>query len=312
MDNEHLCLANTENVSFLPFHSLVAAAAPLRSWEDRRTLAIWNADAGCYDSEVGWPAATNASVTRVVCLPARCGSEATCEALGMSGDCVMVEQLQHALEEPSALEAASASLRGSVEQAARAANTSSLICTQLADEQNTTAATVLQAQRAVWRWSAGSARSAGQAAAQQLAQHVASQLQSVRGERLPVLSRLMEGNAALSTWSGLQSLIDSKRSVLNTLIGCAANTSACNASGTSEQLAAQTFLQEAHSLLSQLPLDGELGSGRLELLQLELELVAQVASATLWLYYAIAATRMHTAIDGHWQVRAASTCPHSH
>ena len=198
------------------------------------------------------------------------------------------------------------------EQAARAANTSSLICTQLAAEQNTTAATVLQAQRAVWRWSAGSARSAGQAVAQQLAQHVASQLQSVRGERLPVLSRLMEGNAALSTWSGLQSLIDSKRSVLNTLIGCAANTSACNASGTSEQLAAQTFLQEAHSLLSQLPLDDELGSGRLELLQLELELVAQVASATLWLYYVIAATRMHTAIDGHWQVRAASTCPHSH
>ena len=44
----------------------------------------------------------------------------------------------------------------------------------------------------------------------------------------------------------------------------------------------------------------------------ELELVAQVASATLWLYYVIAATRMHTAIDGHWQVRAASTCPHSH
>lgn len=310
VDDEHLCLANTENVSFAPFHSLAAAAGPLRSWADRRALALWNPEAGCFDRELGWPAATNASAARVVCLPVRCGSELICEALGMNGECAAAEQLQHALQEPSALEAAGATLRGSVEQATLAANASSLACAQLqAVEQETSAAFLLQAQRVVWRRSAGSAHAAGEAAAQQLARHVANQLQSARDEQLPILVSLIEADVALATWSGWQALTDSKRTLLDTVLECAANTTVCNTSSTSVQLAVQTFLQQAHSLLGQLELDGALGSERLGLLQLEVELVAQVTSAALWLYYLVAATSIHTALDGRWQARSALPRP---
>ena len=192
VDGAYLCVANIESASQPPLHRLQATAARLLSWEDRSLAAIYNPEAGCYDSSRGWslaPAdATDHSVP-AACLAVACGSSALCESYGLSSDCSVLDPLNDLLNSTSTAASDLSIVALAAREAALTANATSIASSGLAASPAKLERLNLQAEYDVSIAQHQRSTAAWRAAAQRLLS--TDTLASLRSERLDSLQAMI-------------------------------------------------------------------------------------------------------------------------
>ena len=306
--NQWLCVANSESSASYPtVHAIRATAAPLYAWEDRRLVALWNSQARCYDTALGWKlaqvdatlSASNASATSSIhaaCATFKCGTSAICERAGLSSNCSTLDPLNAAFDAASSTSMDMTTVSGSLRAAADAANSTSharavltaiFLPTERIKWHSIVDVHAIEHQRisATWRG----------AAERLLVSSVCKQLESLRSHRLSMLQMLTATDVPPNR-GARNELVTTWRSILNNLVeianGCTVTilVPECDLTAADIQSRVQAFVSAGAKYVTAVlctpfgcNATAVVDQSRLELIQLELEMTSELMVCSLML-----------------------------
>ena len=256
-----LCFASTEHVDHPPLRA-IQAHSRLFAWEDRRLLAVWDPNEGCFTQPLPAGAQKEPVTLRSQCLEARCGAEAatSCEQLGMQSSCVEETGM---MSEPLLIQSAARTMQHSVQEAV--AVSQELLCQGPNEEDGSAREAMVKAQQSVRTNAMNAAREAWNATRTVSLQCTALEVRTLLDERAPRLATLIASQ--LPEWRDGHAFSQQMATWIDALAGHANGTLGMGAADVAVSLVSGSAI-----LLEQLQTMDEPAAAQLELEQLCLEI----------------------------------------